>query len=84
MTTEAVLRKVPSISYEAIPMHDERYLVGKGLLARAKTPKLVASNAAKLLSCENQDLKLKVDKFLAEMSDPFPVLQSVIKSVKDW
>ena len=83
MTTEAVLRKVPSISYEAVPNLDEKYLVREKLLVRAKTPKQINLEAAKLLSYKNQDLKIKTDRFLSEMSDPFLALQSTIRSVKN-
>lgn len=36
MTTEAALRGIPTISYDAVPNLDEKFLVGKGLVKRAK------------------------------------------------
>ncbi len=83
MTTEAVLRKIPTISYEAIPSTVEKYLVKRKLLVRAKTPEQIVSAASELLSSENTSFKLKSEKFVSQMSDPFKVLTSVINSINN-
>ena len=81
MTTEAVLRQIPTISYEAIPGTVEKYLVRKKLLVRAKTPEQIVSATSKMLSSENIPFKLKSKKFVSRMSDPFNVLISTIDSI---
>lgn len=82
MTTEAVLRKIPSISYQAMPNPDEGHLVGKGLLVRARTPGRIVQEAARLLQGNNADLKKRAARFVSEMTDPYPVLESAIRLVK--
>ena len=81
MTTEAVLRQIPTISYEAVPGTVEKYLVRKKLLVRAKTPEQIVSATSKMLSSENIPFKLKSKKFVSQMSDPFNVLTSTIDSI---
>ena len=81
MTTEAVLRKIPTISYEAVPSTIEKYLVRKKLLIRAKTSEQIVSATSKILSSENILFKLKSKKFVSQMSDPFNVLTSTINLI---
>ena len=83
MTTEAVLRAIPTISYEAIPSTVEKYLVRRKLLVRAKTPEQIVSATHELLSSENTPFKLKARKFVSQMSDPFEVLTSTIRSISN-
>ena len=82
MTTEAVLRKTPSISYEAVPNMDEKYLVKKGLLVRAKTPKHIVRKTAHMLTCKDPRFESNVSKFVSGMSDPFLSLESALESIR--
>jgi len=82
MTTEAVLRKIPSISYQAAPHPDEEYLVGKRLLIRAKTPDRIVGEAARLLQGTNADLKKRAARFVSGMTDPYQALKSAMRLVK--
>jgi len=82
MTTEAVLRGVPAISYEAVPNVVEKYLVSKKLLIRAKTPEQIVAIASKLLASKNLTLRSKAQEFVSQMSDPYDVLISTIRDIK--
>ena len=82
MTTEAVLRGIPAISYEAAPNLIEKYLVSKKLLIRAKTPERIVAAASKLLASENRALKRRAQEFLSQMSDPYDTLISTIQDIK--
>lgn len=82
MTCEAALRNIPSISYEAISYMQEDYLVKKGVLVRAKTPKRIVAETARMLQNGNSGAKNKVDKLVAGMQDPFLTLQNVLAQVK--
>lgn len=81
MTTEAVLRKIPSISYEAAPNPDEKYLAKRGLLVFARTPEHIVRRATKILASKDPRFESGVSKFISEMSDPFLSLQSAFASI---
>jgi len=79
MTSEAVLRGIPTLSYNATPMHDERHLIKLGLLPRAKTPDHIIKLTKKLLNSDTKKLKLKAKKFLDSMENPHSKLFEIIK-----
>jgi len=79
MTSEAILRGVPTLSYNATPMHDEKYLVKLGMLPRAKTPDQIVKLTRKLLNSDKKKIKIKAKKFLDSMENPHSKLFEVIK-----
>jgi len=81
MTTEAILRGIPTISYNAVPNLDEKLLVRRNLIIRAESPQKISFAAKKLLSCDKRDIRKKSYKFLKSMEDPYKKLQSVLNDV---
>jgi len=79
MTSEAVLRGIPTLSYNATPMHDEKHLVKLGMLPRAKTPDQIVKLTRKLLNSDTKKIQLKAKKFLDSMENPHSKLFEIIK-----
>jgi len=79
MTSEAVLRGVPTLSYNAVPNHDEKYLVRIGMLPRAESPNKIIQVTRKLLNSDRKELELKAKKFLDSMENPHSKLSEIIK-----
>ena len=78
MTTEAVLRGVPTLSYNGVPNLDEKYLVKLGMLPRAETIPKIIQFTHKLLNSDRKKLELKAKKFLDSMDDPHSMLFKII------
>jgi predicted glycosyltransferase len=79
MTTEAVLRGVPTLSYNGVPNHDEKYLVKLGILPRAESLSKIVQVTHKLLNSDRKKLELKAKKFLDSMENPHDSLSKIIK-----
>jgi hypothetical protein len=79
MTSEAVLRGVPTLSYNAVPNHDEKYLVRIGMLPRAESLSKIIQVTRKLLNSNRKELELKAKKFLDSMENPHSKLSEIIK-----
>lgn len=79
MTTEAVLRGVPTLSYNGVPNLDEKYLVKLGILPRAETLPKIMQLTHKLLDSDRKKLELKAKKFLDSMEDPHSKLFDIFK-----
>jgi len=79
MTTEAVLRGVPTLSYNGVPNLDEKYLVKLGILPRAETIPKILKLTHKLLNSDRKKLELKAKKFLDSMQDPHSKLFETFK-----
>jgi len=79
MTTEAVLRGVPTLSYNGVPNLDEKYLVRLGMLPRAETLPKIIQLTHKLLNSDREKLELKAKKFLDSMEDPYSKLFEIVK-----
>jgi len=79
MTSEAVLRGVPTLSYNGVPNHDEKYLVRLGMLPRAESLSKIIQVTGKLLNSDRKKLKLKAKKFLDSMENPHSKLSEIIK-----
>ena len=79
MTSESALYGIPTISYDAVPNYDEKYLVKQGLVVRAKTPAAIIKTADKLLTSDSKKLKNKSKKLVSSMEDPYFKLLDVIK-----
>jgi len=79
MTSEAVLRGVPTLSYNGVPNHDEKYLVRLGMLPRAESFSKIIQVTHKLLNSDRKKLKLKAKKFLDSMENPHSKLSEIIK-----
>ena len=81
MTAEAALIGIPTISYDAVPNHIERYLVKIGLVRRQKNPKMIIKLVKKILNSDNQNLRKKAKTILNSMEDPTSKLLAAIRSV---
>jgi hypothetical protein len=81
MTSEAALRGIPTISYDAVPNLDERYLVKNGLVIRCKDYKKIPFVIRTILKKDRKKIKRKAGKFLALMDDPYKKLEFVMKSL---
>jgi len=79
MTSEAVLRGVPTLSYNGVPNLDEKYLVRLGMLPRAESLSKIIQVTRKLLNSDRKKLKLKAKKFLDSMENPHSKLSEIIK-----
>jgi len=82
MTSEAVLRGVPTISYDAVPNLDEKYLVRKGLVKRAKSSNQIIKLVTKLLNSDKDKFKKNTQKFLNSMEDPYLKLVETIRKIR--
>ena len=83
MTTEAVLRGIPTISYDAVPNYDEKYLVSKKVLVRAKTPARIARAARLLFSIDRGLFRANARRLLSEMSDPYNTFTAQLRAVSE-
>lgn len=81
MTTEAVLRGVPTISYEAVPNRDEAYLMGRKLLVRVKDAGNMVEAASRLLRADPKVYQNNARMLLSEMEDPYDTLTSELDAV---
>ncbi|MFB5608413.1 MAG: DUF354 domain-containing protein [Candidatus Nitrosomaritimum yanchengensis] len=79
MTTESVLRGVPTLSYNGVPNRDEEYLVKLGILPRAESLSKIVQITHKLLNSDRKKLELKAKKFLNSMENPHDKLFKLIK-----
>lgn len=80
MTAEAALMGIPTISYDAVPNHIEKYLVKIGLVKRETNAKKIRLFSKKILD-EGFDNKVKAKKIVDSMEDPFVKLMSVIRTL---
>lgn len=81
MTTEAALRGVPTISYDAVPNLDEKYLVKKRLVMRATSINQIIKLTNKLLNSDKEKLRKNAKTFLSSMEDPYLKLVITIKQL---
>jgi uncharacterized protein len=80
MTAEAALMGIPTISYDAVPNHIEKYLVKMGLVKRETSSRNILQVARKMLM-KGPKNKEKAQRILDSMEDPFSKLVSVIKTL---
>jgi len=81
MTAEAALLGIPTISYDAVPNHIEKYLVRNGLVIREGSPKKIVKIVKRILKSYYTKNQEKLKKILNSMEDPFSKLTATIKSV---
>ena len=81
MTTEAVLRGVPSVSYHPVTTLGESYLVDKGALRRARAPGEVTREVGRLLEDDPATFADVASNMLSDMEDPYDVLQDQMDAV---
>jgi len=81
MTAEAALMGIPTISYDAVPNHIEKYLVRIGLIRRERNSKKIIKLVKKILESDNQNLKRKAKKILNSMEDPVSKLLTTIRTI---
>ena len=79
MTTEAVMRGIPTISYEGIPNADEKYLVRKGLVTRCVDHRKIPQAIGSVLEEDAKVRMARVERFLSAMEDPYDKLVGVIR-----
>ena len=79
MTTEAVLRGIPTVSYKAIPHVDAKYLVRKGLMRECNDYREIPQAISSALAEDVQVRTARIKKFLDAMDDPYDKLVDVIK-----
>lgn len=75
MTTEAVLRGIPTISYDAVPTSGGRRLVREGLMSRAKTPAGIVRVVQRLLASDPGPFRARAREMMSGMEDPYDVLK---------
>ncbi|MDE1763220.1 MAG: DUF354 domain-containing protein [Thaumarchaeota archaeon] len=80
MTAEAALMGVPTISYDAVPNHVEKYLVKTGLAKRETNPKSILQAAKKMLE-KGSTNKERAQRILNSMEDPYSKLMYAIKAL---
>ena len=81
MTSEAALRGIPTISYDAVPNLDEKYLVKNGLIKRAKNAKKITKITKQLLDSNQKEFQKKARNLLNSMEDPYSKLNQILKSI---
>ena len=88
MTAESALLGVPTISYNAIPNRIEDYLVNKKIITRCMTPNKIAERITRIFQLTTyrgggyeRTRRLKLQKFVNSLEDPYPILLKTIKSI---
>ncbi len=82
MTAEAALRGIPTISYNNVPNIVEKYLVRKGVVKRANTPKQLLSQVKKLLDSDKSKVQKRSKKLVQSMEDPYSKILRTINLLK--
>jgi len=88
MTAESALLGIPTISYNAIPNRIEDYLVSKKIVTRCMTPNEVTERITRIFQLTSyrgggseHPRRLKLQKFVNSLEDPYPILLKTIKSI---
>jgi len=79
MTSEAALRGIPTISYDAVPNLDEKFLVRKGLVIRATNSDKIVGLTKILLKSDRKKISQKAKSFLNSMENPYTKLLDLLK-----
>ncbi len=79
MTAESALMGIPTISYNAIPNIIENFLVKKKLVIRETIPHKVVKQMEMIFKRDKKYWKIKSDKIVNQMEDPFEKLIELIK-----
>lgn len=79
MTSEAALSGIPTISYEGSPNPTEKYLVRRGLAARERDPRRIASAAARMMG-ERARCEARAAREVSRMEDPYLALCAALRS----
>jgi len=82
MTAEAALMGIPTISYDAVPNHIEKYLVRIGLVKIEKNPKTILKLVKKILESDNRNIRKKAKSILNLMEDPVSKLLVAIRIIQ--
>ncbi|MCE2509107.1 MAG: DUF354 domain-containing protein [Nitrosopumilaceae archaeon] len=81
MTTEAVLRGIRTISYQAVPTLGESYLVDQGAMRRARTSDDIVREAERLLGIDAAVFQERAARMLAGMEDPYNILDEQMAAI---
>ncbi len=79
MTTESALLGIPTISYNAVPNREEKYLVRKKIIRREEDPRRISALVQKILLEKGNAHGKRARELLRQMRDPYPVLAKTIK-----
>ena len=83
MTSEAVLRGIPAVSYNAVPNRDEEYLVKKRLLKKTRDPDEIVRIVRQFLDSDMTRFKQNAKQLLDSMEDPYLTLKATIKEMEN-
>ena len=81
MTAESALMGIPTISYNAVPNHIEKYLVSIGLIRRETNPKKIPFVVKNMLQRDRQNRE-KAKRILDSMEDPYSKLIDTIRTIQ--
>ena len=81
MTTEAALRGIRAISYQAVSSIIESHLVERGVLCRASTPGDIVREAERLLGTHRTVFKRNGESMLSEMEDIYGVVEAQLSEM---
>ena len=76
MTTEAVLRGVRTISYQAVPSIIESHLVENGALVRARSPRDIIQEGRRLLNTDRAVFMRNAKQMIRGMDDIYHMLEA--------
>jgi len=82
MTAESALMGIPTISYNAVPNHIEKYLVRIGLIRRETNPKKIPFVVKNMLQRDRQNRE-KAKRILDSMEDPYSKLIDTIRTIQN-
>ena len=82
MTAESALMGIPTISYNAVPNHIEKYLVSIGLIRRETNPKKIPFVVKNMLQRDRQNRE-KAKRILDSMEDPYSKLIDTIRTIRN-
>ena len=78
MTSEAALLGVPTISFDAVPNHYERYIVRTRLAVRARGARAIGVAAKRLLASPRAAHEARAARARSSMVDPYDVLATAM------
>ena len=81
MTSEAALRGIPTISYNAIPNSEEKFLLKNKMIQRSTNPQDLVSKINNLLNQNKTVIRRHANDFMNTMEDPYDRLLQVMHTL---